>query len=268
MPHGHNATATALRLGRTVCRAITLAAGLTALAANASMPVVVRAQAPRPGAPVRAGTPRTSDATVDLSARAGTHGLRVVGTAATALEDGPYRGVRVAERGTYRGEVVAWLDDVAVGDGVIELDIRGKDVFQQSFPGVAFRAASDSAYEVVYLRPFNFRAADSVRRQHAVQYMALPDYDFERLRKERPEEFENPVVPAPDPNGWVHLRVVLAGSRVSVFVGEGAEPDLVVEALARRGPGRVGLYNPGDFANLRVSPAPTGRAVAPSGARE
>jgi hypothetical protein len=48
---------------------------------------------------------------------------------------------------------------------------------------------------------------------------------------------------------------VLTGSRVRVFVGEGAEPDLEVEALSRRGPGRVGLFNPGDFANLRVSPA-------------
>jgi hypothetical protein len=202
------------------------------------------------------GAGGTAGAEVDLAARARANRLRAVGTTVTVVDEGPYRGVRLADRdSTYRGQVIAWLDDVAVGDGVIELDIRGKDVFQRSFPGVAFRAAADSAFEVVYLRPFNFRASDPVRRQHAVQYMSLPDFDFDRLRKERPEEFENPVTPEADPNGWVHLRVVLAGSRVRVFVGEGAEPDLEVEALSRRGAGRVGLFNPGDFANLRVSPA-------------
>jgi hypothetical protein len=243
------------RRARAPRRAATL---LAVLSAAASTPAALSGQA-RPGdgaTPTRAAAASgASGANVDLLARARTNGLRVVGTAATALDDGSYRGVRLADRGSYRGQVIAWLDDVAIGDGVIELDIRGKDVFQQSFPGVAFRAASDSAFEVVYLRPFNFHAADTLRRQHAVQYMALPDYDFDRLRQERPEEFENPVVPPPDPNGWVHLRVVLAGPRVSVFVGEGAEPDLVVEAIGRRAPGRVGLYNPGDYANLRVTPA-------------
>ena len=192
---------------------------------------------------------------IDLTARARANGLRAVGTALTVLDTGRIQGVRLADRGTYRGQVMAWLDDVTIGDGVIELDIRGKDVFQQSFPGIAFRAATDSAFEVVYLRPFNFRAADTLRRQHAVQYISRPDYDFDRLRKERPEVFENPVDPAPDPNDWVHLKVVLEGPRVSIFVGEGAEPDLVVDALNRRPMGRVGLFNPGDFANLRVTPA-------------
>jgi hypothetical protein len=55
----------------------------------------------------------------------------------------------------------------------------------------------------------------------------------------------------------VHVRLVLAGNRVSAFVGEGTEPDLVVETLDRKARGRVGLFNAGDFANLRVSPAAT-----------
>lgn len=190
---------------------------------------------------------------IDLAARARANDLRAVGTTVTVLDEGRFRGVRLADLEGYRGQRIVWLDDITIGDGVVELDIRGKDVFQRSFPGVAFRAATDSAFEVVYLRPFNFRATDTLRHQHAVQYISLPDYDFDRLRKERPEEFENPVDAANDPNDWVHLRVVLAGPRVSIFVGAGAEPDLVVDALSRRGAGRVGLFNPGDFANLRVS---------------
>lgn len=193
---------------------------------------------------------------IDLAKRARTGGVRAIGSTVSSLEDGAFRGVRVTDARIGRGDVVAWLDDVKIGDGIIELDIRGKDEFQKSFPGVIFRAANDSVYDVVYLRPFNFRATDTLRHQHAVQYMSRPDYDFDRLRKERPEEFENPVSPEPDPNGWVHVRLVLAGKRVSVYVSEGAEPDLVVEALNDRGRGQIGLFNAGDYANLRVTAAP------------
>jgi len=42
------------------------------------------------------------------------------------------------------------------------------------------------------MRAFNFRATDPERHQHAVQYIMLPDFDWPRLRKEFPEEFENP----------------------------------------------------------------------------
>jgi hypothetical protein len=69
----------------------------------------------------------------------------------------------------------------------------------------------DNTYDAVYLRPFTFRADDPVRRQHAVQYTASPDYDWPRLRKEFPEEFENPVDPSIVPTGWVPLRVVVKG---------------------------------------------------------
>jgi hypothetical protein len=192
---------------------------------------------------------------VDLAARARAGTLRTNGSAVTPLEDGRYRGVKVVDARAGSGEVIAWLDDVTLGDGVIELDIRGKDEFQKSFPGIAFRAASDTVLDVVYLRPFNFRATDTLRHQHAVQYVSHPQFTWDRLRKDFPEVYENPVSPEPDPNGWVHVRIVLAGKRVSVYVSDGAEPDLVVEALNERSGGRVGLYNAGDFANLLVTPA-------------
>ena len=228
---------------------------LVTLAACAGAPRTSAYEAPSGSSTSTRRASGTTGLDVDLVARARANRLRAAGTTVTAVEEGPYRGVRLADREAYRGQVMAWLDDVVVGDGVIELDIRGKDVFQRSFPGVAFHATADSVYEVVYLRPFNFRTPDPLRHQHAVQYVSLPEFDFDRLRKERPEEFENPVTPDADPNGWVHVRIVLTGPRVSIFVGEGAEPDLVVEPLSRRGPGRVGLFNSGDFANLRVSTA-------------
>lgn len=198
---------------------------------------------------------RSAPTAIDLAARARAGSLRTVGSSVTVIEEAGYRGVRMAPASATPGRVMAWLDDIDVGDGTIDVDIRGKDVFQRSFPGFAFRAATDTLFDAVYLRPFNFHATDTLRRQHAVQYVSLPDYEWDRLRNERPEVFENPVTPPPDPNGWVHVRLVLAGPRISVYVGDGAEPDLVVEALNTRARGRIGLFNEGDFANLLVTPA-------------
>jgi hypothetical protein len=194
---------------------------------------------------------------VDLAALAGGGALRTVNRAGAAvLEEPGIRGVRVDERA---GFGAVWLEGVDFADGTLEVDVRGRDVDQRSFVGLAFHGAGDSTYDAVYLRPFNFRAADSTRRAHAVQYVALPGYEWRRLREERPGTFEHAVDPAPDPNGWTHLRVVVRGPQVRVYVGEGAEPDLVVEKLTPRTRGRVGLWvgdnSPGDFANLRLTPA-------------
>jgi hypothetical protein len=204
--------------------------------------------------------PRPEAATaVDLAALAARGALRAVGRAVGPLDSAGVpglRGVRVDERA---GAGVVWLEGVEFAEGTIDLMVRGRDVLQRSFLGVAFHAADDSTYDAVYLRPFNFRAADPVRRQHAVQYISAPTHDFDRLRRERPEEFENPVEPAPEPGAWVRLRVEVRGPQVRVYVGEGAAPDLTVEKLNGRTRGGVGLWvgnnSPGDFADVRVIPA-------------
>lgn len=60
----------------------------------------------------------------------------------------------------------------------------------RGFIGITFRASADnSKYETFYLRPTNGRADDQVRRNHTLQYMAIPGYDFDRLRKEAPEKY-------------------------------------------------------------------------------
>jgi ssDNA-binding replication factor A large subunit len=70
--------------------------------------------------------------------------------------------------------------------------------------------------------------------------------------------YEQPVKPVPDPNGWFHVRVVVAGSQVRVFVNDATEPSLVVNRLSERTKGLVGLWvgnnSGGDFANLRIRP--------------
>jgi hypothetical protein len=170
----------------------------------------------------------------------------------SVVDSGGRKFVRLDE-GPSMGMAWAPLDFT---DGEIELDVRGRDVLQKSFLGVAFHIESDTAFDAVYLRPFNFRASDSTRHAHAIQYISQPAYPWERLRSERSGQFEKPVLPEPDPNAWVHLKVVVRGSDVTAFVNGSTSPALRVQGLSGRTRGGVGLWvgdpSPGDFANLIV----------------
>ena len=171
----------------------------------------------------------------------------------SSLGGGTTQGFRLDER---PGDGVAYLRGIELGNGTIEFDVKGKDVQGQSFVGVAFHGVDGTTYEAIYFRPFNFRAEDPVRRGHAVQYISHPTYTWQKLRAERPGIFEQPVNPAPDPNAWFHVRVVVASPKVSVFVGDAKAPCLVVTQLSDRTNGLVGLWvgnnSGGDFADLKI----------------
>ncbi len=193
--------------------------------------------------------------TIDLaSAFAGTR-LRAVNRQVTTV-DGQPGVVRVSEGA---GAGVIWIEGTDFAEGVIAVDVRGRDLQGQSFVGLAFHRTSDDSYEGVYLRPFNFRTGDPARRQHAVQYIAVPDYDWPRLRQEFPEQFESSVDPSLDPEGWVTLRVAVSAGRITIHAGDTRTPALEVRALGAAGSGLIGLWvgngSNGDFANLRIAPA-------------
>ncbi len=193
-------------------------------------------------------------AAIDLSAQLAAGRLRAVNREVTPLQ-GRAGAVHLSEAA---GNGVAWIEGSEFGDGTLEVEIRGRDLMQRSFVGIAFHRNNDAAYETVYLRPFNFRAEDPTRHQHAVQYIALPDYDWPRLRKEFPEEFENPVDASVSPTDWVPLRVVVKGQTIQIFVGAVKAPTLEVRKLGTHQGGMVGLWagnnSDGDFANLKITP--------------
>ena len=180
--------------------------------------------------------------------------LRVVNRQATRIHD--RNGVRLSAAPGYG---VAWVEGTDFRSGTIEVDIRGQEALQQSYVGVAFHRDGDNTYEAVFLRPFNFRAQDPARRQHAVQYISLPKFDFQNLRDQFPEEFENPVDASIVPTDWVKLRVVVEGGRVQIHAGSAKDLTLEVRKLGRLDGGHVGLWvgnvSGGDFANLVVTPA-------------
>jgi len=182
--------------------------------------------------------------------------LKVFNRTAKSMVDGARKGVRLSES---EGDGVAYLPEIEFGNGTIELDIKGKDVQQQSFVGVVFHGVDGVTYDAIYFRPFNFRTEDAARRIRAVQYISHPVNTWQKLRTEQPGKYEKPVNPVPDPNAWFHARVVVASPRVSVFVGDGPQPCLVVDQLSDRKKGLVGLWvgntSGGDFANLKIVPA-------------
>jgi hypothetical protein len=191
---------------------------------------------------------------IDLAERLTAGKLRVVNREVTAVQGNP-RAVHLSEK---EGNGIAWIDGSDFSRGTIEVDVRGRDVLQRSFVGIAFHGRDENSYESVYLRPFNFRSDDATRRQHAVQYMALPDYDWPRLRKEFPEEFENPVDASITPTDWVPLQVVVKAKTVEVYVGPVKSPTLEARKLGQLDRGMIGLWtgngSDGDFANLRITP--------------
>jgi len=168
----------------------------------------------------------------------------------TALTGG---GVRVTAA---PGIGLVWIDGSDFANGTIEADVCGRDVNQESFLGIAFHRRDDETYEAVYLRPFNFRSLSPDRRQHAAQYVAMPDDGYERLRTAFPGEFEHAVDPSVGPATWNRLRLVIRDGRVRAFVGRTDAPALDVRELQSERRGPIGLFldngSDGVFANLRM----------------
>lgn len=155
------------------------------------------------------------------------------------------------------GQNVVWLEGFEFREGVIEFDARGRSAPPQgSFVGVAFRVADQETRDAVYFRPFNFRTADPERKAHAVQYVSEPQWPWQKLRAEKPGQFEKPIEPAPDGDAWFHARVVIEGRQVKVYVNGAAEPSLVVHELSERKGGSLGLWcnTYGVIANLKITP--------------
>jgi hypothetical protein len=169
--------------------------------------------------------------------------------------------VRLKPKGESRtGSVIglALVEGLEFAEGTIDIDLKGKGKVQRSFVGVAFNVADGKTFEAVYFRPFNFMKDDQAFRARAVQYVAWPDYPWEKLREEKPGVYESAVNPVPDPAGWFHARIDVTKKKVSVFVNDAKEPCLVVDRLASRENGKVGLWvdsRDGAFANLKILPA-------------
>lgn len=160
----------------------------------------------------------------------------------------------------------AIIENLEFADGVIEAEISGEPAvgapaFARGFAGIAFRLRNGN-YDAFYLRPTNGRADDQERRNHATQYVSLPDWPWSRLRKETPDKYEAYV--DLQPGVWTKIRIEVRGQRAFLYVHGQAQPTLVVNDLksGAQGSGGIALWidtgTVAHFRNLKVTPDSNG----------
>lgn len=197
-----------------------------------------------------------SKKTFDLYKLAKEEGIEVYNRDMILVNESAYKGIQLSKS---EGEGVAWIKGVEFSEGTIEFDVRGENVKQHSFVGIAFHGVDNNTFDAVYLRPFQFQEQDEVLRKRSIQYISLPAYTWRKLRETSPGKYENSIDPGPDPDSWIKMKIVIKGSTISTYINGGIEPCLVVEKVTKVEKGRIGLYvadtSGGDFANLVITPS-------------
>lgn len=173
---------------------------------------------------------------------------------AEIFQEDKYQGIKLSKK---EGEGLAWINDFDFSSGIIEFDLRGENVKQHSFVGIAFHGQDNETFDAIYLRPFQFKETDPKLRRRGIQYISLPQFTWRKLREQFPEKYENEVTSSSDPDSWIKMRVIIDGSVISVFIDNGIEPVLVVNKLTSTKNGKIGFYagdtSGGDFANINVT---------------
>jgi hypothetical protein len=165
---------------------------------------------------------------------------------------------RLGEREVLRVETGrAYRRDVSLQDGVIDFDVQVTR--RRSFVYVAFRMAEDGEHEEFYLRPHKASLPDAL--QYAPVWQGQSAWQLHH----------GPGATAAvdfEAGAWTHVRVILAGTRAALFLGDMEKPALLVPHLARsprpgylalRGflpTGEPGARPSARFANVVVRPGP------------
>jgi len=154
------------------------------------------------------------------------------------------------------------INNVAFGEGTIELEVMGKLLpnapdSARAFIGLAFHINSDdSKFEGIYLRPTNAVAENQIRRNRSVQYFSYPAFKFNHSRKTNPGEFETYADIAP--NEWIKMKVVVRGDNAKLYINGSQNPSLIVNKMkmGANQTGGLGLWvdigTEGYFRNLIV----------------
>ncbi len=148
-----------------------------------------------------------------------------------------------------------WINGMDFKNGIIEIDIKGKDVQGESFTGIAFHGLDNKTFEGIYFRPFNFKNPE--RSSHAIQYIFMPDHDWSELRNKYPGKYEHTINPVPDPNNWFHAKIVVSYPEIKVYVNNSDKPTLEVEAIGTNTNGKIGIWvgngSEGWFKNFTIT---------------
>jgi hypothetical protein len=194
-------------------------------------------------------------------------GLEMINTNAQVVN---YRGRRALHLAppqghqTDKGSMIALVTDTDFRDGIIEAEVAGvpimaMDPTARGFVGVEFRAQQHGARgQNIYLRPTNGRADDQLRRNHSVQYESIPEFPWDRLRREQPGMYESYV--DLETGAWTKMKIEVAGTKARLYVNGAEQPCLIVNDLKLGDVrGQIGLWafvaTDAYFSNLRVTKA-------------
>lgn len=154
-----------------------------------------------------------------------------------------------------QGDGLVIFQKMEFENGTIEFDVKGKDVLQQSFVGIAFHIQDEDTFNAIYFRPFNFKKPE--RAGHSVQYISHPEFTWNKLRSEFPGQFENHVSPIPDPDTFFHAKVDVQWPFVKVYVENSPTPSLEIKMKSTFTKGKVGFWvgngSDGTFKNLKIT---------------
>jgi hypothetical protein len=162
-------------------------------------------------------------------------------------------------------KTVAVLKGVDFHNGTIEATISGQPKANsgagaRGFVGIAFRVAADtSKMELFYIRPTNGRADDQVRRNHSTQYVSMPGFPWEKLRKETPEKYE--AYADMQPAEWTRVKIEVKDQTAKFYVNGASQPTLIVNDLKQGKDlrGSIGLWigpgTLGHFSEVKVTKA-------------
>jgi hypothetical protein len=162
------------------------------------------------------------------------------------------------------GDVFAFIKGAQFQDGTIEADVAMKvttppGVRMPGFIGIAFRCRPDAThYELFYLRPGNSRSEDQAMRNHSVQYVSAPGFDWYRLRREWPWLYESYADLQPEV--WTKVKIEVHGRSARLYVNGSDSQSLVVNGLKGEDlQGGVALWGfAGEeayFSNLKITHA-------------
>ena len=137
----------------------------------------------------------------------------------------------------------AVLKGVTFSDGTIEFDVN---TVGRGAPGIAFRQQDEKNFELLYLRPDPSCPAFRACIQYAPQTHGVLLWDLFPQYENRAPLREN---------GWNHIKMVISGRRMNIFVNDATSPTLEVGRLEGDAmKGGLRLQGPGTFANMMITP--------------
>lgn len=217
-------------------RSAALFLGLTA--------VTVASASPGDSVPIRVvtmnagSTSPSSSASLPMAAR-----WQVTGDVSFKQKEGIPSGLMVMNASKGHDEPQARLKGVEFENGTIEFDVKPID---DEWPTVRFRVHDASDAEEFYIRPESdcSVAIDCLQYAPIIRGRMLWDSNYEYQHS----------APFRD-NEWNHVKLVISGRRMNVYINRMALPTLVVGDLeGMGGPGSVELQGPAIFTNVVVAP--------------